>query len=90
MSETKPTFSKGALRAAFVIETLIHPLIGDDKCPGATRLSQIIHDKTRQDAVQELLEAAKTIVEAGPKPIGIGNFILVEKLKAAIRKVEEE
>lgn len=64
-TETKPT-SKGALRASNKVLDRLYPETAFDRHrPGtkptalAIELAQIIHDETRQDAVQEVLDAGQ-------------------------------
>ena len=100
MTETKPTYSKGAWRTA----RALHKKIGWTNiepgtiCIGVTcgEAAQIIYDETRQDDWQELLEATKDIEshlmdEATNFECRCQEcFGDVPRLQAAIKRVEEE
>lgn len=105
MGETKPTYSKEALRAAIAL----HKKIGwthiekGTLCIGVTsyEAAQIIYEETRQEAQQELLEAAKAAAQAieaeVERSVTKGKLYLKcaldihrERLQAAIAKIEVE
>ena len=92
---TKPTVSKGALRAAKeILKALIvfteKPVISTELEEAIIGAAKIIHHETRQDDWWELLDLAE---EARSILVGseyTSQFSLSMKLQAAIEKIKEE
>ena len=104
---TKPTRpSAGALRAANKVLNRLYPKTTFDRhrtgakpTALAAELAQIIHDKTKQDAMQGLLSESKLarnmlrILKSDAsitQDIAYQIELTMETLQAAIQKVEEE
>lgn len=98
MPETKPTYSKGALRAAEKIYDLLEDC-GSSEIANSTigttpfwkELAQIIYKETRQDDWQELLRAAEDVADelsCQPRTNALATYNI--RLQAAIRRVEGE
>lgn len=93
-AETKPTYSKGVLRAAEKMDS--GPSYNGDNWEEVKEWrAQIIHNETRQDAQQELLESSILVHGIFTEPTeDMYNSATVTmsliRLQAAIAKIEEE
>jgi len=88
ITETQPTYNKGALRAADRISWLYEYDFGKHLWRKAT--AQIIHDETRQEAQQELLELADEAMGVLITSNEVSAYKLGRKIQAAIAKIKGE
>ena len=89
----KPTYSKGASQAALKIladQFGVEAAALDIGSDTHRRWSQIIHNETRQEAQQELLELADEAMSVLTTSNEVYAYKLGRKIQAAIAKVEEQ